>query len=367
MIESGSHDSVGLSAMAELLNGRLQALSFKTERRKSTVDPGAEIVIGTKTGVGSQKVLLMAHMDTVYKSGILHTQPYKTEGNKLYGPGIADAKGGIAVILHTLKILEDADWNNHATLTVLFNPDEEIGSPGSGDIITEIASQSDTVLSFEPTGKKYGGEWLLLGAAKYASVRLEITGKASHAGNAPEKGRNAVIELAYQLLQTQDIANGISGAQLNWTNVAADQAFNQIPEKAIAVGDARITVDGAEQKLLEALQAKVSSSKRVPETEATVTLAILNPGFKATPSSYEISSLAQEIHKELGRQKFWIVAMTKGVTDAGYAGVSGNAAVVETLGLTGADYHARNEYIEIDSIVPRLYLIARLLIELGKK
>ncbi len=366
LIESGSKDAAGLAKMANQLDDRLKALGFKTERRSSNAGVGADTVIGTITGTGRQKVMLMAHMDTVYEKGILRTQPYNIDGNKLYGPGIADAKGGIAVILHTLKILADAGWMDYATLTVLFNPDEETGSHGSGEIIAELAEQSDTVLSFEPTGTKSIGAWLLLGTAAYASVRMEVEGRASHAGRSPQEGRNAIIELAHQLLQTQDIDKDISGVQLNWTNVVSDKAFNQIPELAVAIGDGRITVPRAERTLEETLQAKVDSDKLVPDTKTTITVTILRPGFTATPAGHAAAQLAKRIYGEVHSGNFWLVAMAKGATDAGYAGRSGNAAVLESLGLPGDGYHAKDEYIEIDAISRHLYLTARLLIELGK-
>ncbi len=367
LIESGSSDAAGLAKMADQLDDRLKALGFKTERRSSKADVGADTVIGTLTGTGRQKVMLMAHMDTVYETGILQTQPYKIDGNKLYGPGIADAKGGIAVILHTLKILADAGWTDYATLTVLFNPDEETGSHGSGEIIAELAEQSNSVLSFEPTGTKSVGAWLLLGTAAYASVRMEVQGRASHAGRSPQKGRNAIIELAHQLLQTQDVDKGIPGVQLNWTNVVSDKAFNQIPDLAVAIGDGRITVPGAEKTLAEALQTKADSAKLVPDTKTTVTVTILRPGFTATPAGHAAAQLAKRIYREVHNGNFWLVAMAKGATDAGYAGRSGKAAVLESLGLPGDGYHAKNEYIEIDAIPRHLYLAARLLVELGKK
>ena len=86
--------------------------------------------------------MLIAHMDTVYAKGILATEPYRQDGNKLYGPGIADDKGGIAVILHSLAILRDAGWKDYARLTVLFNPDEEIGSIGSGELIAALGADA---------------------------------------------------------------------------------------------------------------------------------------------------------------------------------------------------------------------------------
>ncbi|HKX44643.1 MAG TPA: glutamate carboxypeptidase, partial [Burkholderiaceae bacterium] len=276
LIETGSGDVDGLAKMATLLDERLKALGFKTERRKATAGAGADIVIGTLKGSGKRNIMLQGHMDTVYQSGILQTQPYKQDGNKLYGPGIADDKGGLAVILHALAILRDAGWKDYATLTVLINPDEEVGSIGSGETISALADQHDTVLSFEPTAAKAvaPGEALLLGAAGIATVTLEVKGRAAHAGAAPELGRNAILEISNQMLQTRDLAKDIPGVTLNWTNVISNKARNQIPELATAYGDVRITVPGAENKLREALQAKVASSQLIPDTTTTAKLVV---------------------------------------------------------------------------------------------
>ena len=367
-IESGSGDLAGLAKMATLLDDRLKALGFKTERRKATTGAGADIVIGTLAGTGQRKIMLQGHMDTVYEVGILQSQPYKIDGNKLYGPGIADDKGGIAVILHALKILADAGWKDYATLTVLFNPDEEVGSRGSGELISTVADQHDVVLSFEPTGAKavYKTESLLLGAAGIAAVTMEVKGRAAHAGAAPELGRNAILEISHQMLQTRDVPKDTPGATLNWTNVISNKAVNQIPELAIARGDVRITVPGAEAMLNAALQAKVASSKLIPDTETTVKLVVGRPSFVAGPRGTALAERAQAIYKEIDRD-LMLVPMTGGGTDAAFAARSGKAVVVESFGLAGFGYHARDEYIEIDSIVPRLYLLTRLLTELGKQ
>ena len=367
-IETGSADLDGLAKMATWLDQRLTAMGFKTERRKASAGPGADIVIGTMAGTGKKKVMLQGHMDTVYERGILQTQAYRLDGNRLYGPGIADDKGGLAVILHALKILADAGWKDYAMLTVLVNPDEEIGSIGSGEIISALADQHDTVLSFEPTAAKavVKGEALLLGAAGTAAVTMEVKGRASHAGAAPDLGRNAIIEISHQMIQTRDVAKDIPGAQLNWTNVISNKATNQIPELATARADVRITVPGAEQKLIAALQAKVAGSKLVPDTETTVKMVIGRPAFLAGAPGKALAERAQAIYKEIDRD-LALAPMTGGGTDAGYAVRSGKATVLESFGLAGFGYHARDEYIEIDSIVPRLYLVTRLLTEIGKQ
>ena len=368
LIESGSQDAAGLTRMADHVEGRLRALGARTERLPAGVGPG-EMVKGTFTGSGKRHFMLIAHMDTVYGKGILATEPFRQDGNRLYGPGIADDKGGIAVILHTLAILRDAGWKDYASLTVLFNPDEEVGSAGSGETLARLGEMQDVVLSYEPTAAKAVAkdEGVLLMAAGTATVRMAVKGRASHAGAAPDQGRNALIELSYQLLQTQDIARDIAGAQLNWTTAQAGEVRNQIPEKAEAGADVRLLAPGAADKLLAALQAKVASSRRVPDTETTVSMAVGRPPYVASDKGMALARKAQAIYAELDGRKLLLHPRSGGGTDAGYAGRSGKPAVLESLGLAGWGYHAKDEYIEIDSIVPRLYLSARLLNDLARE
>jgi glutamate carboxypeptidase len=366
-IESGSANVAGLQRMADYTEKRLQALGARTERLPVSSGPGGTMVKGSFSGSGTARILLIAHMDTVYPEGTLATQPIKEEGNRLYGPGIADDKGGIAVILHTLQILKDAGWRDYAQLTVLFNPDEEIGSIGSGETIAAVADQHDVVLSCEPTAAKSVAkqEALLLGASGTATATLEVKGRSAHAGAAPELGRNALIELSYQLLQTRDVAKGVPGAQLNWTTAKAGEVRNQIPERAVAGGDVRTTQPDAAQRLQAALQEKVKSGHLVPDTETRVQVEVGRPPFIAGERGRALAEHAKGIYAELDGRALALVPMTGGATDAAFAGRSGKAAVVESFGLAGFGYHARDEYVELDSIVPRLYLMGRLLQDIG--
>jgi glutamate carboxypeptidase len=253
-IESGSSNAAGLAKMADYVEARLKAIGARTERMAPARGPGT-MVKGSLTGSGTKKVMLIAHMDTVYPAGTLANEPYRQDGNKLYGPGIADDKGGIAVILHALAILKDAGWRDYAQLTVLFNHDEEVGSGTSGETIAQLADQHDYVFSCEPTAAKAvaKSEGLLLGAAGAARATMEVKGRSAHAGVAPDAGRNALIELAYQLQQTRDIAKDIPGAQLNWTSAKAGVAGNQIPDQASAGADVRLTAPGAADRLRAAV------------------------------------------------------------------------------------------------------------------
>lgn len=366
-IESGSSDLDGLKRMADLTESRLKALGAKTERRKVTSGPGADMVIATFEGTGTKKLMLIGHMDTVYQKGILASQPWRVDGAKIFGPGIADDKGGLAVVLHSLKILNEAGWKDYARLTVLFNPDEEIGSPGSGETIAQFADQHDVVLSCEPTTASPPArrDSLLLGAAGTATAILEVKGRAAHAGAAPQLGRNALIELSHQMVQTRDVAKDIPGTQLNWTRAEASGVSNQIPASAKATADVRLLVSDGASKLEAALRDKIASSKLVPDTDTTLTLQIGRPPFLAGEAGRALGERAQAIYAEIDRP-LDLAPMTGGATDAAFAGRSGKAAVLESFGLAGFGYHARDEFIDSGTIVPRLYLMTRMLTELGK-
>lgn len=358
LIESGSSDAAGLAKMAEYTEGQLKALGADTQRIATAKGPGS-IVIGKLTGGGSKRLMLLAHMDTVFKTGILQTQPYRIDGGRVYGPGIADDKGGIAVILHALKMLKDSGWRDYGTITVMFTPDEEAGSPGSKEMIAALGAEHDYVFSCEPTLGNM--ESILLGTSGFAKVTMEVHGRAAHAGAEPEQGRNALIELAHQLLQTRDLPASVPGTQLNWTIAQAGLSGNQIPEKAVATADVRLTAMEGAAQLEAALKERVKHSL-VPDTSTSIAVAPGRPPYKTNAAGRVMARTAQDIYAEMER-KLELVEHTGGGTDAAYASRSGKAVVLESLGLPGAGFHSAQEYIEIRGIVPRLYLLARMLQE----
>lgn len=389
-IESGSDDARGLEKMSAYVQGRLRALGAKVDVVAATPGKAPGLVRGSFAGDGKLRIALIAHMDTVYHRGILETEPFRRDGNRLYGPGIADAKGGIAVILHALEVLQQLGWKDYARLTVLFNADEEIGSPGSGSIIETLGAANDVVLSYEPSPSAAvagGTTGVLLQTAGTATATLHVHGRAAHAGAAADEGRNALIELASQILNTRDTAKTVPDMQMNWTMATAGTARNQIPASAEAIADVRISDPHGPEKLLAALQAKVAKPSLVADTTTTVTLEVARPMFIAGPRGTALAKLAQRVYAELDMgglseqhsrdmpggefafsgRNLMLIPGTTGGTDAGFAANSGKPAVLESLGLAGWGFHAKNEYIEIDSIVPRLYLSSRMLMELGKQ
>jgi glutamate carboxypeptidase len=160
-IESGSRDLEGLEKIATLVASRLQQMGM-TVQTIPTQAPASHpqlkgaklgsVVYATQKGKGQKKVLLIAHMDTVYLKGMAAKQPFRVDGNKAYGLAISDDKAGVAVILHTVQMLKDMGYDDYAELAVAINGDEEIGSAGSSNLLVKLGGEYDAVLSYEGGG-----------------------------------------------------------------------------------------------------------------------------------------------------------------------------------------------------------------------
>jgi glutamate carboxypeptidase len=161
-IESGSGDYEGLTRIGDLIATRLRALGATVEQPEVPTDhPRFEntpprlgrMVLARFTGRGTKRILLLAHMDTVYQKGQLAQQPFRLDGDRAYGLGIADDKHGVAVILHVLSTLRAMSYQNYGLITVLINADEEVSSAGSRRLITQLGKEHDVVFSCEGAGQ----------------------------------------------------------------------------------------------------------------------------------------------------------------------------------------------------------------------
>lgn len=358
-VDTGTGQEPGLKTVSALLVERLKALGAKVETSPASPSAGDNIV-GTFKGTGSKSFLLMVHYDTVFLPGTAAKRPFKVDGERAYGPGVADAKGGVAMILHSLKLLQDDKFDGFGTLTVLFNPDEETGSAGSKKIIAELARQHDYVFSYEPPDK----DAVTVATNGINGVMLEVKGKSSHAGSAPEAGRNAAMELAHQMLQLKDLGDSAKGTTVNWTMVKAGDKRNIIPASASAEADMRYSDLSESDRVLADAQ-RLVQKKLIDDTEVTVRLEKGRPPLAKNAASEQLAKEAQTLYAKIDR-KIEAIAMRFG-TDAGYAYVPGSdkPAVLETMGVVGAGLHADDEYIELSSIAPRLYLTVALIRQLS--
>ena len=371
-IESGSRDKEGLDQLADLVAARLRALGGEVQvveaadvyRMEDTPEQIGRAVRATFKGKGTKKILLIAHLDTVYRKGMGAQQPFRIDGDRAYGLGIADDKQGIATILHTVAILKDVAFDEYGTLTVLVNGDEEISSPGHRALITRLGAEHDATMSFE--GVPVSEDKLSLATAGIASVTLRVKGRASHAGSSPHLGINALTELAHQILQMKDLSEPATGLKLNWTMAKAGMNRNVIPPEAEAQADIRVVrvadFDGIEKTVREKAR-----NQLVPEAKVEILFERRRPPLEAPPASLAMGRHAKAVYKEIGKDLVVDDQVAGGGTDAAFAALATKSPVIERFGVQGFGAHSNNaEYISIPSIAPRLYLAARMIMDLSR-
>jgi len=372
-IETGSRDLEGLDRAAKLIAARLSALGGKVElvdpsegayRMEDTPAKIGKVVHARFEGKGTKKILLLAHMDTVYLRGMLAKQPFRVEGDRAYGLGIADDKNGVALILHVIAMLKAMDFRGYGLVTALVNADEEMSSPGSRHLLTRLGAEHGAVFSCEAS--RVDSDKLALATAGVASVILRVKGRASHAGSAPELGRNALYEAAHQILQTRDLSDPATGLKMNWTLMSAGTNRNVIPADAVATADVRVLrvsdYDGIERAVRERI-----GNRLIPDTQVEMAFERRRPPLEATAASRALGEHALRVYAELGKKLVVDALAEGGGTDAAFASLNTKAPVLERFGLQGFGAHSNDaEYIAVDSIEPRLYLLARLIMDVSQ-
>jgi glutamate carboxypeptidase len=355
-IDSGTGEVAGLAKIEAILVARLKALGAEVRLQPSEAPAVGNIIVGTLQGTGTKKAMLMVHYDTVFATGEAAKRPFRVEGNKAFGPGVADAKPGLLFILNAVELLKARGFDRYQTLTIVFNADEEKSSLGSHKAISQLAADQDLVLSFEPPEK----EQVIISTNGIAYVHLDVKGLSSHAGSAPEKGRNAAIELAHQLLQLKDLGDPRQGTTVNWTVVQAGERVNIIPDSATAKADMRLSVL-SELARVQKDANRIVGKKLIPGTEVSVRVENRRPPFSKNARTDALALTAKAIYQDLGRT-LEPVAMRFG-TDAGYAYNPANPkqTVLDGLGIVGDKLHNPDEWADLESIVPRLYLTVKLL------
>jgi glutamate carboxypeptidase len=259
-----------------------------------------------------------------------------------------------------LNILQDMEFKDYARITVFLNTNEETGSRGSRALIEKLAREHDVTLNLE-AGR--AGDGITIWRKGSGTIKVEVRGRASHAGASPELGRNAVMELAHQMLQLTKLADARKGTTVNFTVIKGGDRKNIIPDFAEADADVRIVVtdefDRVERELAAAIR-----NKLVADTEVKATLIRTFPPMPQNAQIDALAAMAQRIYGEIGRRL--------NLEGSGGAADSSLAAGVfrptlDGLSLVGGNAHTDREYAEVDSMVPRFYLLTRMVMELSRK
>ncbi len=300
----------------------------------------------------SGQLLILGHYDTVYPTGTLAKMPFRISGGKAFGPGTFDMKAGIVQALFAFELLEQLKLPARKNLVFLWTSDEEIGSESSRSVIEAEARRSDAVFVLEPS---FGPRGLLKTSRKgVGEAELLVHGRASHAGLAPEKGINAIHELAAQIASIEKWNSPRRGVTINADIIEGGARTNVIADRAKATLDLRAwrTAD------MRALESRLHSLKPVHRgAKLEITGGFGRPPLERKHSAAlfaRAKSLAKKLGFALGE------AAVGGGSDGNFTAALG-IPTLDGLGAVGDGAHSTNEYVLVNTMPQRAALLAALL------
>ena len=371
-INSGSRNAAGLAAMAEALCAAFAPLGAVVTLLDPTPVNAVDASGNAKPLFHGQnfhlvqrpeapvRVLLTGHMDTVFAVDHRFQSSKWLDADTLNGPGTADMKGGIAVMLAALGVIEASPFAAQIGYEVVINSDEEVSSLGSAALLAEAAKRCHLGLTYEPAlpdGTLAGAR---KGSGNFAAV---VRGKAAHAGREPEKGRNAIVAAADLALRLAALVTSIPGLSVNAAKIEGGGPNNIVPDLAVL----RFNVRPASPEMQVAAQAAIDGA--VAAVAAAHDVAVTLDGSFARPpkpmdaNQLRLFELVRACGADLGMSVGW--RDTGGVCDGNNLAATG-LAVVDTLGPRGGSIHSSDEFLCADSLVERAKLSALLLMRVAQ-
>lgn len=357
-IESGTDDPDGLDRMAE----RLQQMfgEFAPVVRYPIGPGGASHLVATVDGVGCRdagQVLMLGHYDTVWPRGSIEQMPASlTTDGRVTGPGSFDMKGGLVVLYYALRELQKFGAGPRRPVTVLISCDEEVRSRTSRALISEVAVGARAALVFESPLPGGGLKTARKGALIY---RLDVTGRAAHAGIEPEKGASAVEELARQVPVIHALSDSTRGTTVNVGVIRGGTRPNVVAAHAEAEIDVRVTTPAEAERIDSALQ---GLRPMLSGTRLGIVPDLQRPPMTPTPESRALFDRARSIWAALHLGELTAGA-TGGASDANLVAALG-VPTLDGLGPDGAGAHATHEHVLAGSMPSRAALVAGLLAEI---
>jgi Acetylornithine deacetylase/Succinyl-diaminopimelate desuccinylase and related deacylases len=358
-IDSGTGDAEGGAKVAEVFAQELRTAGGEVSVSPAEAAGLAPNLVATFAGTGKGRLLLIGHLDTVFEPGTAAKRPFRTDADRAYGPGVSDEKGGVVEAVFALKMLHEIGFKDYKTITFLVESSEERGSPGTRALIRRLVDQADVELNLEPGDPP---DQMTVWRKGSVTFHIDVTGRAAHAGVAPQLGRNAALELIHQIESSHWPTSG-SGLTSNLTIMSAGSRNNIIPEHASGQFNVRYR-DKADLARVEEDFRKNAATTVIPDTKVSISADPAFPPLSETPSVDALADRAARIYSGLG--------MTLGRAGNGGASESAlaqNAGVpaLDGLGPVGGGFHSDAEFLELKTLTPRLYMLAELIMDLGRK
>ena len=351
-IDSSSDNLAGIEAVARILMPRLEAVGL-TARLEKLGDRSVPSLLACNGAEGEESdIMFLGHMDTVFPTGEAERRPFAVTGNQATGPGVCDMKGGLVAAVHVLEALHHEGVLNQLKIRVCFNGDEEVGSASSRKWIENHARCSRRVFVFEPCRP---GHRFVLQRKGGGGYRIIARGKAAHAGVEPEKGSNAILEIAHQVVAIQRYGEQAGeGISAHVTVIHGGEKTNIIPEEASASVDVRVS-RRSEVGKVEAFFQALPDHTHVSGVTLRVHGGVGRPPMEADDATL---ALWREIEAQAAKLGMRIESIsTGGCSDGNFSSALG-IPTIDGMGPVGANAHRQDEYVELSSIVPQVQLIA---------
>ncbi len=380
-IDSGNGDREGTEAANKFVAAKMEEIGAECELRYN--DRACHCISRLK-GEGKVTVLLVAHVDTVFKKGEAARRPFTIdEKNFAWGPGVGDDKATVVEVIYGLKALVNAGFKDFKEIIYYTNGEEEGGSPTAEGIVAELSQQADLAIIMDVARPDWGIVTQRKGNAKY---KITVKGKGGHHGNASQECANAIHQLAFTITELHKLASPMPGDPADFTPAALKargivDAGQFIPENTVNVGvigsgnDKISVIPGdaycevnircfkiEEQRRIDEAVKALAGKITVPGTEVTVTGGIVTGPMQKTEKSQKMIDVYKRIVKEEfgGEVSEWVAGgLTDGNRTAKYV------PTLDALGIENYDEHTDHESVDLNTVVPRTTAFALTLAELA--
>ncbi len=349
-IDSGTGQVEGVNQVIFYLQEWLQETGFNVTLHET--DQFGRNLVARRQGKGRLRLLLVGHVDTVYPAGATAARSFTIQNGIAYGAGVIDMKSGVLMGMYAIRALRECGFEDYGEIILVWNNDEEVGSPASAPLLREIARNIDVALVLEPTRSADIITQARKGADRYV---MEVTGVPAHSGAEPHKGRSAVIELAHKMIAIHSLNNLFPGTTFNVTRISSSEPLNVVPDFARC----HISVRAFDERSLQAAHntlEQIASGSSVPGTRTRLIRTRARTPYIATPEILRLVEITRQEGQSLGLN---IVAESKGgVSDANVLMEVG-IPTLDSLGPVGGGMHDLNrEHLCVDSLPLRGALLA---------
>jgi glutamate carboxypeptidase len=360
-VDCGTFVADGVNQVAGHMERRFDEAGWRVHRRSHRPADGeqqlGDAVVATLDGSRPERVLLIGHMDTVFPDGTAAARPFRIEGSTAYGPGVSDMKGGLLAGYYAVRALQELGaelGEGLPHITYVCNPDEEIGSPFSGPVILEQAGSADACFVLE--GARENGD--IVSARKgVVDLRLIVHGRAAHAGVEPERGRSATLQAAHAAIALHALNGRWPGVTVNVGVIQGGTRPNVVAQECLLHTDLRVPTAAAQHEVMAEIE-RIAAATTVPDTSIELIVGAGFPPMEKTEPTARLAERAVAIAAELGFELR--DASTGGASDANPVAGMG-VPTLDGLGPIGGSDHAPGEWLDLESVVPRMALLGAMI------